>query len=276
MNPFNYSIVILSYNHPDLTQKTLSSVIALQFPPEHVVLVHNGSVEKNVTTLRNQFPTVQHLILEKNCGYAGGANAGLKFAFCENSQVLFLTNDIEMISLPKLDSFTGLITALILKRKTLQVDSVMGSVDTRTARLQHLREMAQPALMPSRELYYAPGTAFGMTRLCFETMGGFDESFHTYWEDVNFGVRAMKAGFPITHEPTFKLLHKIGKTCHKDRFYTLYLFQRNRRKFMTKHGLSNLGFWVHYAIDMAKLFFRICFRPQPAVDLKFWWRALHE
>ena len=154
------------------------------------------------------------------------------------------------------------------------VDSVLGTVNTRTGALNHLKTLHQPN--KKSEVSYAPGTAFGVTRECFQQLGGFDETFHTYWEDVDLGYRAQLQKIEIRHCDEIKLRHKIGKTCHKDRFYTLYLFQRNRKRFMKKHRLINLLFLLAFSKSMLRLLIRICLGPHPTTPLKLWWRALRD
>ena len=75
-----------------------------------------------------------------------------------------------------------------------------------------------------------PGTSFLIHRDLFNQVGGFDESLFTYWEDVDFSQRVHAQGFPVGHHPHFSLRHGVGKTCHKQSYYTSYLFHRNRRR----------------------------------------------
>ena len=62
----NYLIVILSYNHPDLTAKTVNSVINNGFPKSQIILIHNGSEQKNVTFLKAAFTEIEHIFTETN------------------------------------------------------------------------------------------------------------------------------------------------------------------------------------------------------------------
>lgn len=275
MISYAYGLVVLSYNHPELTSKTLSSALRLNYPASQIILVHNGSESENSDILKSRFPEVEHLILPHNLGFSGGANRGLEKAFTKFVQVLFLTNDIELIRLPSLiPNQYDMGSPTIWKRNSEKIDSVGGELNIQTGTLRHLKEVAQ--FISSRNPIYAPGTAFTITKACFEKLQGFDESFHTYWEDVDLGIRAQKLGFSIGPVSEIELRHKVGKTCHKDRFYTLYLFQRNRRLLMKKHGWLHLRFRLNYGIDMSRLFFRILFKPQPKNSMRLWWKALND
>jgi len=91
-----------------------------------------------------------------------------------------------------------------------------------------------------------------MTQNTFEQLQGFDERFHTYWEDVDFSLRAHKKNISLGYCDKTIFRHKIGKTCHKDRFYTYELFQRNRGRCMTKNSLTSLRFYMNYIPDILK------------------------
>ncbi len=271
----NYGLVILSFNHPELTEKCVRSVLELGFPVTQIFLVHNGSEKKWVQQLKLHFGEAQHVILPFNKGYSGGANAGFLQAFSLYDEVFMLTNDTEMLSLPeKFPKDIDLIAPVILKRQTETIDSLMGYFDSKTGDLRHIRD--------SRELhiqslgFYVPGTAFGLRKSCFNKLNGFDESFHTYWEDVDFSLRAQDENFKLGHSNLFQLRHKIGKTCHKDRFYTLYLFQRNRRKLMKKRGLASPTFYFHYFLTMLRLLKNILIKPNRRAPLLLWWKAIYE
>jgi GT2 family glycosyltransferase len=81
--------------------------------------------------------------------------------------------------------------------------------------------------------YYVPGTAFLLDRESWQKLAhdgrAFDESLHTYWEDVDLSMRAHAEKVKVAPWPAVQLLHKVGKTCHRNPFYTRFLFQRNRR-----------------------------------------------
>ncbi len=242
-----YAISVLSYNHPELTAKCLKSVL-LYAQPENVFLTHNGSLEKHVARLKLEFPDINHIEVSENKGFSGGANVALVTAFAKCDEVLFLTNDTEAIALPDLapKEFSSI---KLLRRNSEEIDSVMGALNPRTGKLKHLKNLNDHN---HKELKYIPGTAFWMTKSAFEKLQGFDERFHTYWEDVDFSLRAHKENITLGYCDKTVFRHKIGKTCHKDRFYTYELYQRNRGRCMTKNNLTSVRFYLNYIPDILK------------------------
>lgn len=273
----NYAVAILSYNHPDLTGTTVDSVLVAGVMPSKIYLVHNGSQLKHRTQLMTRFPLIQHLVLHENKGYSGGANFAFDEIFKTEEKLLFLTNDTEVLKLAAdfpaaLDFFS----ISILKRNSAHLDSLIGAVNLKTGRLAHVKSLAALKVLPSFCKTYIPGTAFGITKKTYVTVGQFDESLHTYWEDVDLSLRAhrLAPAIRIGFYDGFQVKHKIGKTCHKHRFYTLYLFQRNRKRILKKFGISLFWFYFCFTADMTRLLFKLLNSKNLQTDLKFWWKAV--
>jgi hypothetical protein len=249
-------LVVLSYNHPELTARTLISAQKLVSDSD-LLLVHNGSLAQHQKKLQADFPGLTHLVLPENRHFSGGANAGLQAAFASNPQiewVLFLTNDCQLLSLTRPQSATALIAPLIYARKHGRVDSLGGKFHVRKAHLSHckseeeFRQSARP---------YIPGTAFWIHRGVFEKTRGFDESLQTYWEDVDLSQRVRGLGLTLATDARTEVLHAIGKTCHKDTLYTTYLYQRNRKRVSLKYASQKVpvygALWKSWLMTGAKL-----------------------
>jgi GT2 family glycosyltransferase len=266
--------VVLSYNHPELTARTLQSV--LKVTSSHLItLVHNGSEAPHVQKLRTQFPQVEHLVFKSNRGYSGGANRGLAHVFQKKLWALFLTNDCELQTLPvSLPEQPGLFAPKIEIRKTGRTDSLGGLFHIQSARLEHCKVESEFTLRRKDVLPYAPGTAYLIHRYVFLDSGGFDERLGTYWEDVDFSVRVQQRGWPLSLISEIKIHHGIGKTCHKHREYTLYLYQRNRKTVGLRYVPSYrrpllqvqlVGSWLRIASRLI--------RQRRTRDLRLLWKA---
>ena len=59
----------------------MESVIAHFGQANPLILVHNGSLKEAEGVLRERFLQIQHVVVEENRGYSGGANIGLREAF---------------------------------------------------------------------------------------------------------------------------------------------------------------------------------------------------
>ena len=220
-------ISVLSFNHPVITSRCIKSCLK-HIKASSIELVHNGSDKKFVNQLQQEFPKVSHLILEKNKGFTGGTNKALESSLNKASWCLFITNDCELLQIPR--SFSGFQSGcyapLIFRRNTGKVDSFGGLVNTEKGSLKHIQSPKQNLI--SNEPFYIPGTAFLISKQAYLKTTPFDESLGTYWEDVDFSLNCQKNKVPLFQTDLIQLKHAVGKTCHKKTYYTNYLYQRNR------------------------------------------------
>jgi len=229
--------LVLSYNHPELTRKCIQSLIDVSKNDGKVpiFLVHNGSETNHVERLKQQFIDIYHLVMPKNLGYSGGLNFGLQHCFKEFDRIIFVTNDVELTSLPeKWPENSGFYAPKIFFRKLDKIDSLGGLFIPHLAKLIHIKNEIdfEKILKKKRtnwKIPYVPGSAFVLDKEIYQQVGNVDESLHTYWEDVDFSARVYLQNLPMGLIKDLTFLHRVGKTCHQKPFYTTYLFQRNRR-----------------------------------------------
>ncbi len=267
----NFAIVVLSYNHPELTARAVNSALKLH---ENVYLVHNGSEKKFSDSLKSQFTNITHLYLEKNLGYSGGVNFGLRCALQNSAWAILLTNDCVMQNLPKIPLLPALIGPHILIQKSLRTDSLGGIFNPPIGRISHCKSLTDFA---NAKFKYIPGSAFLIHRKIFQDTGPFDEALGTYWEDVDFSQRVQQNGHPLQVDPEWRIEHGRGKTCHKHRHYTLYLFQRNRKRISKKYTefIYKPILFINLWMTWIKLSLRLVFNSR-FQDLRLLLRAIKD
>lgn len=230
----SFSAVLLSYNHPELTRQSLESLFS-HFNPSDIFLIHNGTEKQHIETLSVNFPKINHIIMPENKGYSGGCNFGLKTAFQHFEWVYFFTNDTACVQIPKQLPMPGFYAPIIYRathfhKPEKKIDSVGGYFIPKEKKLVHAKSENEfyESFNLKNTIPYVPGSAFLMHKTIFETVGGMDESLHTYWEDVDFSARSYQLGIKPAIATDFVLTHKGGRTCRKKPYYTNVLFQRNR------------------------------------------------
>jgi len=80
-NSKNIAVAILNWNGKNWLQKFLPSVIRFSEEAE-IYVIDNHSTDDSVDFLKENFPTVKIVINDKNYGFAGGYNKGLKKNKC--------------------------------------------------------------------------------------------------------------------------------------------------------------------------------------------------
>jgi len=237
------AVAVLHYNKIRLTRRCLDSLGRAGLAPERIICLDNGSMRDVARDLAREYPDIRHHRLEKNRGFSGGFNAALTRVFADGADCcVFLTNDTifhrdtdQQLARALAKNNAGMAAPCIRYLSNPDtIDSLGAYFDVDTAALGHYHTVDLPVMLhPDRD--YIPGTALAVTRRAFEILSGADESYHTYWEDVDMCFRAHAAGIPMIRVPDARIDHGVGQTCHKKPFYTTYLFQRNRLKFCRRH-----------------------------------------
>ena len=88
------TVVIPNWNGRDLLDKYLPHVIAALrgHPANEIIVVENGSTDDSAQVLREEFPSVRVVQLDRNLGFGGGSNAGFRAA--QNDVVVLLNSDM--------------------------------------------------------------------------------------------------------------------------------------------------------------------------------------
>jgi GT2 family glycosyltransferase len=164
--------------------------------------------------------------------------------------VLLLNNDIEfhpdllaeLVRVARTDARIGAVGA-----KNIQMEdhaTVWGaygelSWSHNLVELVGLRQPDGPEFTCVRDVDWVIGNGVMMSRAAIETVGGFDESFFGYHEDVDWCERARRAGFRIVYNGHAIVYHRGFGAAHPDSkmpFPVLYFLGRNAYVFARKHG----------------------------------------
>ena len=118
------SIITVNYNGIKYLNNLFRSIKGLRYPAEKIntIFVDNSSDDGSVEFIKNNFPWVNVIRLEKNTGYAGGNNAGLKVATGEYAALI--NNDCVV----ERDWLIRMVDTAIKKGATEKVGSVCSKV----------------------------------------------------------------------------------------------------------------------------------------------------
>ncbi|MBV9302206.1 MAG: glycosyltransferase [Acidobacteriaceae bacterium] len=223
------SVVIPSWNGRDLLEKFLPSVIAAtgNRPENEVIVVDNGSTDETVEFVREGFPRVRALALDRNLGFGGASNAGVKAA--KNGIVVLLNNDMrvdEAFLGPLLEPFSDPLVFSV-SSQIFFADPVKRREETGLTeawwergriRVSHRVDASIRGLFPCA---YPGGGSSAFDRKKFLELGGFDELFRPfYFEDTDLGHLAWKRGWKALYQPRSVVHHEhrgtIGSRYSRD------------------------------------------------------------
>jgi len=233
------SFVIVTYNSMETIAKCITSVLAQEIKPLEVFVVDNASVDGTPDFIESEFPEAMLICNENNLGYGAANNIA---ALAAHGEFVAIVNpDVELD--PK---WSTEITSVIqhdgrccaAEGKLLMADkpgviNCAGSSITLLAFgcMTHYGESAAAAA-EGRLVGYASGAAFAISRDLFLKVGGFDESYFLYHEDVDLGLRMYESGWQIRYAPRAIAYHHYKSTLSPGKVRCL---ERNRWKTLVKH-----------------------------------------
>ena len=218
-------VVVLSYNKRADLLLALESISRSDYPNLVVVVVDNASSDGSADAVAARHPQIRLVRNSANLGAVGGRNCGWHqlrgMVRCD--YVVFLDDDAEVT--PSYfssiaDSFAAHPEAGIIGGKALTgVDSgvIMSAgiaVNLYTGHVGDIGTGEKDAGQydEPRDVEACGGFALAVRSEVFERLGGLDERFNPYgWEEVDFCLRARKAGYRIRYEPRAVLCHKGTK-----------------------------------------------------------------
>ena len=259
--------VIVTYNSAHVVGDLLDSLpAALDGLSAEVIVVDNDSTDDTVDVLLARGDC--QIVRSANIGYAAGINLGVRRS--PDAPVILVLNP-DVVLHPK--SVPPLLAAL--KRPAAgivapQVRSEHGRLElslrreptllralglTKTKLPVFSEYVAEPAAYQRpRPVDWATGAVLAMSRDCFDALGGWDESYFLYSEEVDASLRARDAGLMTWYEPQAVATHLGGQSGRNDTTHAMQIVNRVRL-YRRRHG--RLASCCYYALTVASELSRI-------------------
>ncbi len=212
------AVVIVNHNGERLLPACLAALAAQTHAPAEIVVADNGSRDGSLAWLRAHHPQVRALELGRNHGFAGGANRGV--AATSAPWVCVLNSDAtpqpgwlaELTAAPR-DERTWALGSVLVSASTGLIESAGDAYAAAGYAHKLLRErpLAELPAQPYR-VFAAPGAAPVFRRRTFDLLGGYEERFFLYYEDVDLAFRAALAGHHALLVPSARVVHELGAT----------------------------------------------------------------
>ena len=239
------SVVLVNYRGADDTIACLRAFADVDWDRDRLelVVVENASGDDSAARIRAAVPEAVVVEAPSNLGFAGGCNLGVDRASGE--YVAFLNNDArpgrEWISdaIETLDESpdVGAVACKVLDWDGELVDYVDGSLTW--FGMGYKREAEQPddgSWETPKDVLFGTGAAMFMRAELYREVGGFDERFFMFYEDVDLGWRLNLLGYRVRYEPRSVAYHRHHATMNKfGSFRESYLLERNALMSMYKN-----------------------------------------
>jgi N-acetylglucosaminyl-diphospho-decaprenol L-rhamnosyltransferase len=225
-----WAAVVVSYNYGGLLERCVRSILAdTSAGPPDVVVVDNGSTDGSLEQLSAALPNVRVFAAPGNVGYARGANLGI--ATTDAPVVAVLNGDVELAP--------GVAAAMVA---AIDNDPRVGAVGPRVLNLDgsvYPSARTDPGLLVAaahaalglvwrtnpwttryrqldrdptvaRHVDWVSGAAVWLRRDALDDVGGWDERYFMYMEDVDLCLRLRRGGWRVAYEPSGEVVHAQG------------------------------------------------------------------
>lgn len=244
-------LLILTWNRRDDVLRCVASLPRLTHAEVTPVVIDNASADDTVAALRAAHPELTIIENSTNRGYAGGNNVGIRWALERGADYVLLINSDtevtaglvgELVRVAESDPRIAVVGArnLLLEEPT----RLWGAYDTLTfgpfaVRSDGAHQPDGPQWQVVRDVDVAIGNGYLWRRAALEEIGLLDESLFGYHEDVDWCLRARRAGWRVVYAGTAAILHQGGSSSAPGArrvFPQAYFLGRNGVRIAQRYG----------------------------------------
>ncbi len=235
----------------------LSSLFCVDYPNLEVVVVDNNSQDGSLEMAKLNFPKATFIKNDQNLGFSAGNNVGIKYSLERMADfVLLLNNDTEvkkdflrqLIVSALENKEAGLLSPQVFSGNNEEIWFSSGKIDWLRMKALNGRELIRGNYSGSD---FVSGCAMLIRADVFAKIGLLDEDFFLYWEDVDFSVRAKRAGFSLIVVATSHIYH-LEKS-EENRSKKTYWLVLSGLLFFRKNTLRHLRFHVFVYILLRRV-----------------------
>jgi GT2 family glycosyltransferase len=249
------SIIIVSWNVRELLRRCLQSILTAEGLSLEIVVVDNASTDGSPEMVRAEFPQARLLANDENRGFTAANNQGLGLS--QGRALLLLNPDTEVVGDalhtlldylqahpqvgvlgPRLVYPDGSLQSSRRRFPTFATALVESTVvqelwpDNAMLRRYYLHDTPDDAV---QEVDWLVGACLLARRECYEQIGGLDEGYFMYSEELDWCRRAKEAGWQIVYLPTATVIHHEGKSSEQVVPARHIHFQSSKIRYFHKH-----------------------------------------
>ncbi|MFA6272562.1 MAG: glycosyltransferase family 2 protein [Patescibacteria group bacterium] len=219
-------IIIVTWNGEKYIYDCLSSVYNQPELDFGVIVVDNGSNDRTVEIIKEKFGNVTLIENKKNLGFAGGNNIGIKKALSLGADYVALLNQDTEVSNNFVSACVnyladhkdaGMVSPIVLYPNNNRIWFAGSRIFRGVEILKHPttkvgEHINKKAIMNDEVKSFGAdwlsGCALFIRKSVFDKIGFIDEKFFMYGEDVDFSLRAVKAGYKLGVVNSTTIIHK--------------------------------------------------------------------
>ncbi len=255
MSKAKVAVVILNWNGEGYLKQFMPSVSEYSVGERYEVWVaDNGSTDLSIQFLKQNYPQVKLLLLDKNYGFTGGYNRALKQI--EAEYYVLLNSDIEVTPnwispiIAKMDADSTIVAAMpkllaYNDKDTFEYAGAAGGFIDKYGfpfcRGRILSEIEKDCgqYNVDSEIFWATGACFFVRSSIYHSVGCLDEQFFAHMEEIDLCWRMKNRGYRVMYYPESVVYHVGGGTLPNNNPRKLYLNYRNSLLLLYKNLPQN-------------------------------------
>jgi len=245
-----FSIIIVNWNGQKWLKNCFDSAFAQTFSSFEVIFVDNGSTDNSVQYLKQNFPKVRIVQLDKNYGFAKANNIGMQKA---RGEIIFLLNNDTKIQKNMLEKIypifdnpqIGTVQPKIVLMSEKNKLDLVGAFWTPITFLYYLGLQGKANLKKFNvpmKVFSNKGAAMFVRKTMIDKIGAFDDDFWSYYEETDLCHRAWLSGYECWYYPVSTCYHVNGGTSlnFANSFIQFHNFKNKLLSFLKNFEMSRL------------------------------------
>lgn len=246
MNKPIISFITINYDGIDDTIELINSIITNIFSVSYeIIVVDNASNNNEANLLEIKFDNIKCIRSERNLGFAGGNNLGIKasigkYLFLINNDTYFIDDNIDkVLKRFEEDKNIGGISPKILFHQPFGTIQFAGYTKLTKITMRNsiigfgINDDGQ--FNNSFDTPYLHGAAMIIKRDIIETTGLMCEDYFLYFEEIDWSERIKSKGYRLIYEPSCVVYHKESRSTGKNSPFRTFYITRNRLLFAKRN-----------------------------------------
>lgn len=245
------SVISVNYNQAQITIETIESLKKVTYPNIEIIIVDNASHE-NPDCIKEKFNEIIFIKSDKNLGFAGGNNLGIKEASGE--YILLLNSDTEvekdfmqpLVSLLQSNPEIGIVSPKLVyyfsENKNLIQFAGSNKINLYTGRGSTIgfKTIDNGNFNNVTETHFAHGAAMMLPMRVIREVGLMPEIYFLYYEEHDWAQLVKRKGYKIYYNGKSTVYHKESMSVGKDNPNKVYYMNRSR----IIYGRRNAGLFI--------------------------------
>lgn len=240
------SIIIVNYLQKKLLERCVASIYDLIPNGEFEIIIVNNSPEESLTEISQAYPNTI-ILPSENTGFSKANNLGVKHS--KGEHLLFLNADTELtidftaqlykelsglnygavglgMQFPdgRFQNSFGLFPAILNEYRNKKVEQGFFNKDSL------ITEERRKYYSATKQVDWVSGAAMFIDKKVFDNIGGFDERFFMYYEDIDICYRLYNAGYKNYYFPYSNIIHHKGENTRGELNNKLKQIQKDSQK----------------------------------------------